>query len=175
MLRLFLVLGSLSPVFLLWAIRGQPKVPHWEVICLSLFALPNAVLFVALARAKRSRNEKTITVHSARDQREHLLTYLFAMLIPLYDANLSGIRDVTAVVVAFVFIVFLFWNLGLHYMNLLLAVAGYRLFTVEAKSASDKRLSAYVVITKRHHLENQKPFTGLRLGGQVLMDASDDN
>ena len=31
-------------------------------------------------------------------------------------------------------------------------------------------LYTYVVISKRHHLQVDKPFTGLRLGGRVLLD-----
>ena len=129
----------------------------------------------------RQQNDKTITVHSAKDQREHLLTYLFAMLIPLFDANLGGYRDLIAIFVALLFVLFLFWHMRLHYMNLLFAMFGYRIFTVEAVSGTEtadsdsSRLVTYAVLSKRHNLAAGKPLKGWRLGGNVLVDqASDD-
>ncbi|MCZ0814332.1 hypothetical protein N5A93_19105 [Roseovarius sp. EGI FJ00037] len=137
--RFLLVWSSLSPVFLLWAIRGVEKIPDkiWLPACLAIFLLPTILLWLFFRRAKRQENDKTITVHSAKDQREHLLTYLFAMLIPLFDANLGGYRDLIAIFVALLFVLFLFWHMRLHYMNLFFAMCGYRIFTVEAVSGTE--------------------------------------
>ncbi|MDY8111092.1 hypothetical protein U0C82_18370 [Fulvimarina sp. 2208YS6-2-32] len=106
--RFVLVWSSLSPVFLLWAIRGVDAVVDWVWVpaCVALFALPSALLAFILYRARKSENLKTIAVHEAWDQREHLLTYLFAMLIPLFDANLGGLRDILAVGCAILFVMF---------------------------------------------------------------------
>jgi hypothetical protein len=181
--RFLLVWSSLSPVFLLWAIRGVESVPDkiWGPACISMFLLPTILLWLFFRRAKRQENDKTITVHSAKDQREHLLTYLFAMLIPLFDANLGGYRDLIAVFVAFLFVLFLFWHMRLHYMNIFFAMWGYRIFTVEAVSGTDPvdgdslRLVTYAVLSKRHNLVSEKPLTGWRLGGKVLVDQETDD
>lgn len=181
--RFVLVWSSLSPVFLLWAIRGVESVPDkiWVPACILMFLLPTILLVMFFRRAKRHQNDKTITVHSAKDQREHLLTYLFAMLIPLFDANLGGYRDLTAIFVALLFVLFLFWHMRLHYMNLFFAMCGYRIFTVEAVSGTETsegaslNLVTYAVLSKRHNLVPGKPLTGWRIGGNVIVDQANDD
>ena len=181
--RFLLVWSSLSPVFLLWAIRGVETIPDriWVPACMAVFLLPTILLGLFFRRAKRQENNKTITIHSAKDQREHLLTYLFAMLIPLFDANLGGHRDLIAIFVALLFVLFLFWHMRLHYMNLFFAMRGYRIFTVEAVSGTARtdgdslRLVTYAVLSKRHNLASGKPITGWRLGGNVLVDQTSDD
>lgn len=183
LVRFILVWSSLSPVFLLWAIRGVQNVPDviWIPACVLLFALPSFVLYLIFQRSVSVANEKTIVVTAARDQREHLLTYLFAMLIPLFDANLSGGRDLLAMTLALLFVMFLFWHMRLHYMNLIFALFGYRIFTVEARlgtKPSDRKLgrtATYAVISRRHHIEEGENLTGYRLGGNVLVDKAADD
>lgn len=180
--RFVLVWSSLSPVFLLWSIRGVDAINDyvWVPACLVLFALPTVILYFIFYRARKSENVKTIYVASSRDQREHLLTYLFAMLIPLFDVNLGGARDIVAVAFALAFVMFLFWHMRLHYMNLLFAIWGYRIYTVEAKaSAGDQdrdkpRLVTFAVVSRRNSLPENSMLTGYRLGGNVLVDKDDD-
>lgn len=179
--RFILVWSSLSPVFVLWAIRGVSAISDWKwiPICLGLFILPNVILWWILQRARKTQNTKTIQISSAKDQREHLLTYLFAMLIPLFDANTDEIRDLTAVSLAFLFVMFLFWHMRLHYMNLFFALLGYRIFTVEAKIGTTEtdrqrdRFVTYAVISRRHFIPDDDMITGYRLGGRVLFDRAE--
>ncbi|MGO7545440.1 hypothetical protein AB9E34_06665 [Rhizobium leguminosarum] len=181
LVRFILVWSSLSPVFLLWAVRGVDAIADcvWIPVCLVLFALPTVLLYIFLRISRYYHNVKTITVVTAKDQREHLLTYLFAMLIPLFDANLDEVRDVTSVFIAFIFITFLFWHVRLHYMNLIFAILGYRIYTVEVKlsaaSEMPARLATYAIISRRHYLPEQSPLTGYRLGGNVLVDEKNDD
>ncbi|WP_108398373.1 hypothetical protein [Devosia submarina] len=180
--RFVLVWSSLSPVFLLWSIRGVDAVADyiWIPLCLLFFALPSAILLIIFWRSRSSKNVKTVEIETARDQREHLLTYLFAMLIPLFDANLGGMRDVVAVAFALLFVMFLFWHMRLHYMNLIFALCGYRIYTVEAKPGiggqerQSSRMGTYVVISKRQYLPESSALTGYRLGGNVLVDEAND-
>lgn len=181
--RFVLVWSSLSPVFVLWAIRGVDAVQdkYWIPICVVLFLLPTLILWAILRQARKSENTKTIHISSAKDQREHLLTYLFAMLIPLFDANTDGMRDLTAVSLAFIFVMFLFWHMRLHYMNLFFAMWGYRIFTVEAKIGTTEkdrtrdRFVTYAVISRRHFIPDDDALTGYRLGGRVLFDKATDD
>jgi hypothetical protein len=179
--RFILVLSSLSPLFILWALRGAKDVPdcYWVPGCLLLFVLPNIFLFYMLRKAKKTQNKKTIKVASSRDQREHLLVYLFAMLIPLYDVNLGGYRELLSVAVAFFFVVFIFWHMKLHYMNVFLAMFGYHIFTVQTVSGiagegDSPSSNTYAVISKKDCIEAGEIITGFRLGGNVLVDAEND-
>lgn len=177
--RFILVWSSLGPVFLLWAIRGVDALRDsvWIPLCLALFALPNIFLWLIFRRVRKNENTKTIDVERASDQREHLFTYLFAMLIPLFDVSLGGARDVAAMMLAMIFVMFLFWYLRLHYVNLIFAIWGYRIYTVEAKvgigDGQGSRLVTYAVISRQHHLPSDSILTGYRLGGNVLVDKSD--
>jgi hypothetical protein len=149
--RLLMVVSSLAPLFLLWAIRGAPPVPdsYWIALCLGLAVIPNLALLWRWRIAKRRNDHRAVVIADARDQNEHLLVYLFAMLLPLYTANLANERELFAVAAAFVFIVFLFWHMNLHYMNIVFAVLGYRVYTVEMAAQRGSAGSSVVLLSKR--------------------------
>jgi hypothetical protein len=182
-MRLILVWSSLSPVFLLWAIRGIDKIDdrYWIPACLAMFAIPTIILALMQRYQTKIDNSQTINIVGVREEREHLLTYLFAMLIPLFDANLEGGRDLMAVGAAFIFVLLLFWHMRLHYMNLYFALRGYRIFTVEVELSTTsnnrarKTLTTYAVLSKRHHIPENEPLTGIRLGGEVLIDKDEND
>src|SRR5258708_3709285 len=129
--RLIMVLSSISPSFILWAVRGTQLIPapYFVTGCLALTLLPTCFLLLRRWTAIRQNDTREITVGKAEGHRDHLLVYLFAMLLPLYTTNLSTWREFSATLIAVCFIVFLFWNSNLHYMNILFAVLGYRIFT----------------------------------------------
>jgi hypothetical protein len=180
--RFVLVLSSLSPLFILWAIRGSEAVDDawWISFCAAAVIIPNLFLWAQITTARRRDNTKTIQVASAKDQNEQLLVYLFAMLIPLFGVELNTPRGLVALLFAVLFVAFVFWHMKLHYMNLFLALAGYRIFTITtgdgARNAGDSQEAhSYVVITKRHSIEVGGSLTGLRLGGNVLVDEGKDD
>src|ERR1035441_3208084 len=88
--RLIMVLSSISPLFILWAVRGTALIPNRYFIsaCGALVLLPNCFLLLRLWTAKRHTDTREITVGIAEDHRDHLLVYLFAMLLPFYSTNL---------------------------------------------------------------------------------------
>ena len=151
--RLLMVLSSISPLFILWAIRGTSLVhdKYFLGFCAAMVILPNLFLFWRIRTAKKLQEKRELVVGSAEDHREHLLVYLFAMLLPFYSVDVGSWRDLAATLAALTFIVFLFWHLHLHYMNLIFAVLGYRVFTVSSP-ADDNPLSgkaSFVLITRR--------------------------
>ena len=87
--------------------------------------VPNAFLWLRVRTARKLQEKREIAVGMADDHREHLLVYLFAMLLPFYALDLRTWRDLGAALAALGFIIFLFWHLNLHYMNLIFAVRGY--------------------------------------------------
>ncbi len=88
------------------------------------------------------------------------------MLLPLYTANLANERELFAVAAAFVFIVFLFWHMNLHYMNIVFAVLGYRVYTVEMAAQRGSPGSAVVLLSKR----NSPPLAGASIDALRLSD-----
>jgi hypothetical protein len=151
--RLLMVLSSISPLFILWGIRGNSLIADRYLVgfCLLMVVLPNAFLLLRIRTARNLREKREITVGLAEDHRDHLLVYLFAMLLPVYAFELSTWRDLAAAVAALAFIVFLFWHLNLHYMNLMFAARGYRVFTVSPPADENPFTgrASQVLITRR--------------------------
>jgi hypothetical protein len=171
-----MVLGSLSPLFILWAIRGAHGVSDkcWVTFCLMSAIVPNIVLYFRWRIARKNNDHRVIVVSAAKDQSEHLLVYLFAMLIPLFGVDLGGTRDTVAVLVAFFFIVFIFWHMNLHYMNIFFALLGYHVFTVEAATSATGMLTRsprpVIVLSKRSAIPPASQVDTIRLSDTVLIE-----
>jgi hypothetical protein len=175
--RLLMVLSSISPLFILWAIRGNSLVPDHVFIgfCVLMVALPNAFLWLRIRIAKKQNDKRELTVGRADDHRDHILVYLFAMLLPLYSADLGTWRDFGATIAALAFIVFLFWHLNLHYMNLIFAARGMRVFTIyppaDGNALTGK--TPYAVITRRVSLAPGDKIITYRLSNTVYLEAEE--
>jgi hypothetical protein len=172
-LRLIMVLSSMAPLFVLWAVRGSGPVPDKYFIpaCLFFALAPTFVLWRRIWTAKKANDCQTKTVHQADDHRDHILVYLFAMLLPFYTVNLQNWREFAATAVALLFILFLFWHLNMHYMNLLFAIKGYRVFTV-APDPKDRLGSKtpFVILTKRIALAESEQIEAYRLSDTVFIE-----
>lgn len=173
--RLLMVLSSISPLFILWAIHGNSLIPdsYFISFCVLMALLPNFFLWLRISMAKRSNDRREVTVGTADDHRDHILVYLFAMLLPFYSEDLGTLRDLAATLAALSFIVFLFWHLNLHYMNLVFAVFGYRVFTVYPPADGNPLTGKmrYAVITRRVSLAPDDKITTYRLSDTVYLEA----
>lgn len=175
--RLLMVLSSLSPLFVIWSIRGSDLIPDSYLfgICAVLVLIPNAFLWVRIQTAKQLNEKRELIVGLADDHRDHLLVYLFAMLLPFYAADLGGWRELTAVIVALGLIVFLFLHLNLHYMNLLFAAFDFRVFTIYP-GASSNSLSGnepWVLISRRVTLPEGESVVAYRLSDTVYLEVEE--
>jgi len=95
-----------------------------------MVVLPYLFLQFRIKTAKKLQEKREVVVGAAEDHRDHLLVYLFAMLLPFYPIDTGTWRDLAALVSALGFVIFLFWHLNLHYMNIFFAIKGYRVFTI---------------------------------------------
>lgn len=177
--RLMMVLSSISPLFVLWAIRGNSLIQEfWFLgLCGLMVVLPSLYLWWRIVTSKKLKELRPIVVGKAEDHRDHLLVYLFAMLLPFYSADLSALRDLVAVLVALVFIVFLFWHLNLHYMNILFAAFGYHVFTIYPKSDGNplSGKASWVLITKRVAVPDGEQINAYRLSNTVYFEPGGDD
>jgi len=173
--RLLMVLSSVSPLFILWAIRGNSLIPDRYFIgfCALMDFLPNALLWLRIRTAKKQTDKRELKVGSADDHRDHILLYLFAMLLPFYSQDIGTWRNLGATVAALAFIVFLFWHLNLHYMNLLFAALGYRVFTVYPPGDGNPLTgkTRHAVITRRVSLAPGEQLVAYRLSDTVYLEA----
>ena len=175
--RFLMVLSSISPLFILWAIRGNRLVPDFYLLAFSavMVIVPNAFLCLRIRTARKLQERRELTVGSAEDHRDHLLVYLFAMLLPFYAADLGTWRDMAAVLAALTFIVFLFWHLNLHYMNLLFAAMGYRVFTIQPPADGNplSGRTSQVLITPRAAVPDGERVTAYRLSDTVYFEVDE--
>lgn len=172
--RFLLVLSSVSPVFILWAIRGTCLVPplYFTGACAVAVLLPNGFLWLRVQTARKLHEVRQIEVGEAEDHQDHLLVYLFAMLLPFYSESLTSWRELAATLTALAFIVFLFWRLNLHYMNLIFAVLGYRVFSVDAPRRADDEPGppSLVLIAPRSRLARGTQLAALRISDTVFLE-----
>ena len=173
--RLLMVLSSISPLFILWGIRGNLLLGdrYFLTFCSLMVILPNAFLWLRVRAARKLREKRELVVGVAEDHREHLLVYLFAMLLPFYAADLGTWRDFGAALAALGGIVFLFWHLNLHYMNILFAALGYRVFTVYPPEDGNPLTGkmSQVLISRRVTVASGERLIVYRLSDTVCIEA----
>ncbi len=175
--RLLMVLSSISPLFILWAIRGNSLIPdrYFIGLCALMVVLPNVFLWLRIRTAKKQNDKREIAVGTADDHRDHILVYLFAMLLPFYSEDLGSWRFLSASFVALAFIVFLFWHLNLHYMNLIFAALGFRVFTVYPPADGNQLTgkTRQALITRRVSLAPGDRLNAYRLSDTVYLEAEE--
>lgn len=176
--RFMMVLGSFAPLFLLWAIRGNHLVPRIYFVsgCLAMAVLPNLFLWWRWRTATRLKDQRPLTVGQAEDHRDHILVYLFSMLLPFYSEALDDWPSFLSTLAALGFIIFLFWHLNLHYMNLMFAFLGYRVFTVYPPKDDNPitgRLS-FVLLTRREVLSPGESIIACRLSDTVYIESEEE-
>lgn len=173
-LRVILVLGSISPLFVLWAVKGVALLPdiYFVSTCSCFAIIPSFLLLVRERVATKQRDFHPLQVGSVEDHRGHVLIYLFAMLLPFYRQIVDGWREFSALVVALIFIVFLFWHLNFHYMNILFAIRRYHVFTVYPPNEDNNYSSgeSFIVITRRRNLQSGQSIVALRLSNTVYLE-----
>ncbi|OQC67327.1 MAG: hypothetical protein BWX48_00843 [Verrucomicrobia bacterium ADurb.Bin006] len=174
--RLMMVFSSISPLFILWAIRGNSLIPDCYFVggCALMVIAPNAFLWMRIRIARKQNDKRTLTVGIADDHRDHILVYLFAMLLPFYSEDISTWRDLGATLAALAFIVFLFWHLNLHYMNLVFALRGLRIFTVYPPSDGNPLTAKtrQALITRRVSLATGEQLVAYRLSDTVYLEVN---
>jgi hypothetical protein len=173
--RFLMVLSSFSPLFILWGFRGTNTLSDlvFIPICITLVLLPNAILGIRVLLARKNNDTKSFKILEIKDQSDHVLVYLFAMLIPLYDANMGSERDFYAVCFALLLIVFLFWKLNLHYINIIFSIFGYSIFNliVERNLNSNTIVcSSAILISKNDYLGTKQNITAFRLSDTVFLE-----
>ena len=175
--RLVLVLSSVSPLFVLWGIRGTCLIPdmYFVTACAVMIFVPNLFLWLRIVTAKRLQERRELVVGTADDHRDHLLVYLFAMLLPFYTDTLATWRALAAAMVALAFIVFLFWHLNLHYMNVVFAILGFRLFTLHPVADENPLTGrvSYALITRRVTLSPGDRITAYRISNTVYFEVNE--
>ena len=172
--RFTMVLSSMSPLFILWSIRGTNLIPDLYFItgCLVMAIMPTAFLYFRELLAKRQNDIRSLVIGRTEDHRGHVLVYLFVILLPFYRQNVDSWRDFYALVAALVFIVFLFWHLNYHYMNILFAIRGYRVLNVLSANGDSEyaNMTNFALITRRSVVQPNEQMVVYRISNTVYLE-----
>lgn len=174
-LRVFLVLGSLSPVFLILAIRGSSLINQkWLTFTAIIMILSPVLAFLwrysKVYKAQPGGNLKSMVVRRLTDRREHLLSYLFPLLLSFWAVDFQTYREFLAFAVVLLFTAIAFWHLQLIYVNLWFALLGYRSVQVEPKSAGGQYLRPIILLTRNYRLKEGEEVSAWRLTNNLYLE-----
>lgn len=164
---------TFAPLFVLWAVRGDVVPDRWTISICGFFAVMPTFLLWWKMKIARKNEKRQIAVGDVVSYQGHVLTYLFATLLPFYRTDLSTERHAVAALLAFGMIVFLFWRLNLHYANIYFALRKYYVFSVALPVDDDNPISdrgTYVLITRRPHVYSGTYVKAYRLSTNVYME-----
>lgn len=135
LVKFMMLLSSMAPLFLLVGIRGLDAVvadKHLWIAVACLVLIPYLVLRLRMYLSIKSNDTFVLDVTDVKNNKEYLFTYLFTVLLPLYSVTISNNREFGAMMFAICFVIFVLWNMNLHFVNILFAFMGYRVFTIES-------------------------------------------
>lgn len=167
LVKFMMLLSSMAPLFLLVGIRGMDNVVSdsylWVAIVL-LLLIPFVIVKLRVYYAKKSSDKYVLNISESRSNKEYLFTYLFTVLLPLYSVTISNNREFFAIIFAICFVIFVLWNMNLHFVNILFAIQGYRVYTVESFD------SAILLTTRSILPKNLKELKVHRLSNTVFIE-----
>ena len=172
--RLIMVISSLSPLLLLWTITGFGCISDaiFIPIAASVVVISHLIIWYRFRRSIRLNDKHPFTVDRVEDNRQFVLVYLLATLLPFYRGEIDGIRDVVATLFALGIIVFLFMRLNLHYVNIGFVILGYRIYTVlpprEIQNASTSQ--PLILITKRRNIQSNTNINAYRISDNLYWE-----
>lgn len=169
--KFMMLLSNLAPLFILVGIRGMDKViPYWLlwIIIGALLIIPFGVLLLRI-RLSRKRDDKfSVNVKENKLNKEYLFTYLFTVLLPLYSVNITNEKELIAIFFAIIFVVFVLWNLNLHFINIFFALKGYKVYTLPQQD------SAILLTTRKYIDDDLNTITAHRLSNSVFIELKEN-
>jgi uncharacterized membrane protein len=168
--RGMMILASLSPVFLVWAIVGMEKIPDqiFIPVCILMVLVPHYLILRRIRVSLKTGSQKEITIETAKDAREHLLTYFMPLALPVMAVSFSTWRGFSATLFLFAIMAFASWHLRVFYVNVFFALFGYRIFKIaQPPHANSHSIDERILIAKRTHLDKGVKVMAVNLGGNV--------
>ncbi len=135
LVKFTMLVSSMAPLFLLVGIRGMETVVddnHLQIAVTLLLTLPFIIIKLRIYFARKSNDVFVLDVSDSKNNKEYLFTYLFTVLLPLYSVSINDNREFGAVLFAICLVLFVLWNMNLHFVNILFAIQGYRVYTIES-------------------------------------------
>jgi hypothetical protein len=135
-----------------------------------------AVIFLWRIRKVKSSSTggsiEELTVRRLTDRREHLLSYLFPLVMSSWQFDFKSSRELIACLFVMLFTGIAFWHLQLTYVNLWFAIAGFRSVQVERNSACNHPLRPVILLTRCTRLSENDTVEAYRLTNSLYLHKS---
>lgn len=195
--RLMLALAAGWPVFLIWAIRGQSALKDilvredltswspvirflaafwFEMTCCLCAIIPNVAVYLYLRGAELRSNKAATTFQSGvvEQRRELMLSYLFAVLSPLYASDLSSVRELLASSMMVLMMTTAFFFTDMAYLNPVLRLTGLKMEIVLSKrTGTDPESSVPILLPLGVPLPPAGPLQGAWLFDIIFIVKND--
>ncbi len=165
--KFMMLLSGMSPLFLLIGIRGLDDFvedKHLWITVFLLIVIPFLVIKIRIHYAHKSNDLFEINISEKKNNKEYLFTYLFTVLIPLYSVSINNCREFGSMIFAICFVIFVLWNMNFHFINILLAFQGYKVYTIESFD------SAILLTTRSTFPKNMNEIKVHRLSNSVFIE-----
>ncbi len=167
LIKLMMLLSSMAPLFILIGIKGFDHVICDKYLWIAvsfLVVIPYLFIWLRIYFSKKSNDTFLLDVSETKTNREYLFTYLITILLPLFSVTITTNREFVAMISAIFFVVFVLWNMNLHFINILFAILGYRVYTIDSYNCS-------VLLTKRTRIpSNIKELKVHRISNSVFIE-----
>jgi hypothetical protein len=149
--KMMMLISSLSPLFIIIAIKGIEIIPDCYLWSFTAFIvlIPVLIIWWRIKIAIKNNDKKTLYVKGASQNKEYLFAYLLTVFLSFFGLPDSNIRDLWAVIFAIVIVLFIFWNMNIHYVNLIFVILGYRVYTIEGDTN-------IILLSTRHNINLEK-------------------
>jgi hypothetical protein len=133
---------------------------------------PALIFFWRIRQVKTSTSGGSIeelTVRRLTDRREHLLSYLFPLVMSSWQFDFKSGRELAACLFVMLFTGIAFWHLQLTYVNLWFAIAGFRSVQVERGNTSSHPLRPVILLTRSTRLAENEIVEAYRLTNSLYL------
>jgi hypothetical protein len=160
-----LFLSSYSPLFLVFFLldtfgKGAPS-----VVCLVL-AVAGAASLSVLFLVNRNVAPNVLAVAHVSSRDGDVLAYVVTYLVPFASISAHSARQQAAVGVFFTLIAALYVRLGMFYVNPLLALLGYRCYSIDTRGGT-----SVVLITRDRFVRADRTLAARRVDAYVWMES----
>ena len=175
--RLIMVTSSISPLFLLWAIKGIAIIPDIFLIpcCIAIAGISSIFVLSRIRFAKKQHDKRELKIGSIANYDYHALTYIFAMLLPFYRQDINTFRELAAIVAALIFIIIIFWRLHLHYMNFIFVFGRYKTYLIHPPADGNPfgGTAPFILVTRSSNTVPGSNVIAYRVSDTVYLEESE--
>jgi hypothetical protein len=163
--RILLFLSSYFPLFLIFAIQNY-KLYYTASLLLALIGLISILCLLWQFRTVQEFGPVTLRVDRVNSRDSDLMSYIVTYIVPFMAIRFDSFETLLSLVILFFMIAVIYVNSNMIFVNPMLSLFGYHIFEIESDGCS------HSLITKKNHLARNSSFKVVKMGGELLMEAT---